>query len=103
MIRGRFDLTLECIRRHNTGRASPLSETLDPHSDFFALFGDFRGYVEHFLLQDLVTGDFTSVRFMKDFADFSNDSLPGAGLTRSGGLTHCPIRLNLTERASVAV
>ena len=75
-IRDRFDLTLECIRRQYTGAASPLSDTLDLHGDFFALFDDFRGYVEHFLLQDLVTDDFTSVRFMKDFADFSNDPLP---------------------------
>ena len=36
-IRDRIDLTLECIRRHYEGHDSPLSLTLDHHSDFFAL------------------------------------------------------------------
>ncbi len=47
-ISDRFDLTLECIRRHYSGRGSPLSGTLSRYADFFALFGDFRGYVSFF-------------------------------------------------------
>lgn len=44
------------------------------------LFKDFRGYVEHFLLQDLVGSDFASVRFLKDFDDFSLKALPAASV-----------------------
>ncbi len=56
LIKDRFDLTLECIRRHYAGKASPLSEPLRRYSEFFMLFADFRGFVEFFLLQDLVVG-----------------------------------------------
>ena len=44
-IRDRFDLTLECIRRHYLDEPSPLSATLARYADFFGLFGDFAGYV----------------------------------------------------------
>jgi hypothetical protein len=54
MIDDRFDLTVECIRRHYLGEPSPLSDTLARYPDFFALFGDFAGYVNFFHLQDLV-------------------------------------------------
>jgi len=41
---------------------------------------DFRGYVEHFLLNDLVTYDFASVRFFKAFDGFETDPLPAGSL-----------------------
>lgn len=53
-IADRFDLTLECIRRHYLGQASPLAATLDRYAGFFALFDSFEGYVDFFLLGDLV-------------------------------------------------
>jgi hypothetical protein len=74
-IADRFDLTLECIRRHYSGRESPLSSTLSRYSDFFALFDDFRGYVSFFLLDDLVT-DRLGVRFFMPFDDFRPPSVP---------------------------
>lgn len=77
-IRDRFDLTLECIRRHYAGTDSPLTGALAWHGDFFGLFGSFAGYVDHFLLNDLVTDDYGSVRFLKDFDDFVSDPLPAA-------------------------
>jgi hypothetical protein len=43
---------------------------------FFELFGDFRGYVEFFLLQDLVTEDYSAVRFFTPFEDFTTSPLP---------------------------
>ena len=49
----RFDLTLECIRRHYSQDQSPLSEVFRRYSNFFALFETFEGYVDFFLLQDL--------------------------------------------------
>ena len=69
-IKDRFDLTLECIRRHYLGEASPLSGVLARYANFLQLFGDFRGYVEFFLLQDLVNEDCSAVRFFAPFEDF---------------------------------
>jgi len=75
-IADRFDLTLECIRRHYLREASPLSDTLALYADFFDLFGDFRGYVDFFLLQDLVTYDYGAIRFFLPFADFTTPAVP---------------------------
>lgn len=75
-IADRFDLTLECIRRHYRGQDNPLRETLARYENFFALFGDFAGYVTHFLLQDLVTTDFDGIRFFAPFDDFATSPVP---------------------------
>jgi hypothetical protein len=75
-IRDRFDLTLECIRRHYLTEESPLRDTLSRYADFFALFGSFRGYVEYFLLQDLVVDDGSSVKFFLPFEGFHAQPLP---------------------------
>lgn len=40
------------------------------------MFGDFRGYVEFFLLQDLVSEDYSAVRFWDGWKDFSDNSIP---------------------------
>ena len=74
-ISDRFDLTLECIRRHYVNMDSPLAPTLSRYADFFALFVDFRGYVSFFLLEDLVTDDF-GVKFFMTFDDFCPPSVP---------------------------
>jgi hypothetical protein len=71
----RLDLTLECIRRHYVGQGSPLAPTLSRYVDFFALFDDFRGYVNFFLLDDLVTDDF-GVKFLMPFDDFRPPAFP---------------------------
>ena len=42
------------------------------------MFGHFRAYVDHFLLNDLVNGDGTSVRYFQGVGDFSADPLPMA-------------------------
>jgi hypothetical protein len=55
---------------------SPLSETLTRYRDFFALFGDFASYVDHFLLQDLVTDDGDGILFFMPFDDFKKPHLP---------------------------
>jgi hypothetical protein len=72
----RFDLTLECIRHHYSNEDSPLSNTLEIYSDFFNLFEDFQGYVDFFLLQDLVTEDYLSIKFYLLFDSFNNPPLP---------------------------
>jgi hypothetical protein len=69
-IKDRFDLTLECIRLFYRGESSPFSDVLERYSDFFGLFADFQGYVDFFLLQDLVDG--SSVRFFLPFDSFED-------------------------------
>lgn len=75
-IRDRFDLTVECIRRHYLGEPSPLSEALSRYADFFGLFSGFAGYVGFFLLQDLVDKEHSRVKFFAPFDDFAASPLP---------------------------
>jgi hypothetical protein len=77
-IGDRFDLTLECIRRHYSGLSSPLAAVLARYAHFFDLFRDFRGYVEFFLLQDLVSDDFSAVKISEPFDDFRGLPIPGS-------------------------
>lgn len=73
LVGDRMDLTLECIRLHYLGAPSPLAQTLDLYPEFFALFRDFEGYVEHFLFQDLVK-DGRVLTFLP--MDFSKPGMP---------------------------
>jgi hypothetical protein len=75
-IRDRFDLTLECIRRHYEGDISPLTDPLNRYANFLRLSSVFRGYVEFFLLQDLVTSSF-HVKPSAPFDNFSSSPVPG--------------------------
>ena len=74
-ISDRFDLTVECIRRHYVNQESPLTSTLSRYSAFFALFDDFREYVKFFLLDDIVTNG-TEVKFFMQFDDFRPPYIP---------------------------
>jgi hypothetical protein len=76
LIKDRIDLTLECIRRYYNNEISPLTDVLKRYGDFFKLFGNFQGYVEFFLLQDLVTEDFSQIRFLRHFEDFKTPAVP---------------------------
>ena len=71
-IDDRFDLTLECIRLFYLGKESPLYETLSRYKNFFDLFDDFNGYINFFLLQDLVDED-GNIKFYLPFDDFKTD------------------------------
>ena len=73
-ISDRMDLTLECIRRHYLGEPSPLAKVLDRYADFFALFRSFGGYVDFWLLQDLVNRD--RVQFFMPFDNFATAAVP---------------------------
>lgn len=75
-IRDRFDLTLECIRRHYLDEASPLSATLARYADFLGLFDDFAGYVDFFHLQDLVDEPTLTIEFSLPFEGFGASPLP---------------------------
>lgn len=69
LIKDRFDYTLECIRRWYLGMASPLYDVIDRYKWFFNYFIDFQGYVDFFLLNDLVD-DQGHIRFWLPFKDF---------------------------------
>lgn len=69
MIDDRIDLTLETIRRFYLGQTSPLYDTLLRYSDFFNAFSNFVGYVDHFLLNDLVDEQ-GEVKFFLPFDNF---------------------------------
>lgn len=82
-ISDRFDLTLECIRRHYIEmHPNPLGEVLASDSAFFRLFGvgqpGFAAYVEFFHLQDLVAGN--AIKWFDGSTEeawsFSNTPLP---------------------------
>ena len=75
-IQDRFDLTLECIRRFYLKEKSPLSDVLERYANFFNLFDNFRGYVDFFLLQDLVEKDYLAIKFWSVFDYFDSAPLP---------------------------
>jgi hypothetical protein len=75
-ISERFDLTIECVRRHYLRASSPLGPTFGGYPEFFALFVDFHGFVEFFLLQDIVTDDYSRVRFFMPFDNFKPPAVP---------------------------
>lgn len=75
-ISDRLDLTLECIRRYYLGQDSPLYKTFKRYESFFRLFGDFKGYVDFFLFNDAVTGDYTTVKIAPPFDNFESVPVP---------------------------
>tara|TARA_B100000929_G_C15414075_1_gene389019 strand:- start:127 stop:825 length:699 start_codon:yes stop_codon:yes gene_type:complete len=75
-IKDRFDLTLECIRRFYLKENSPLSDTLRRYFQFLDLFEDFKGYVDFFLLQDLVEQNYSAIKYWHPFNGFDNPPLP---------------------------
>ena len=75
-IRDRFDLTLECIRRYYREEDNPLNETLKRYSSFFKLFVNFQGYVDFFLLQDLVDNNYSEIKYFIPFKSFEESPIP---------------------------
>ncbi|WP_427131087.1 DUF6994 family protein [Pseudarthrobacter sp. S9] len=76
-IGDRMDLTLECIRRHYAGEQwSPLAKVIKAYEDFFALFRDFKGFVEFFHFQDLVSPDYDEVQFFLPLENFRRHGAP---------------------------
>lgn len=75
-ISDRWDLTLECIRRHYKGEESPLSKTINKDKAFYDRFVDFKGYVDFFFLQDCVSEDYSKVDIWCGDAKFEGSGLP---------------------------
>lgn len=76
LIKDRWDLTLECIRRYYISEPSPLYETLKKDKAFFDLFVDFKGYVDFFYFQDCVSSNYNSVVFWLGNGEFLQNPLP---------------------------
>ena len=76
LISDRWDLTLECIRRHYVGEESPLSKVIEADRTFYDLFVDFKGYVDFFFLQDCVSEDYSSVKIWTGDASFRKSGIP---------------------------
>tara|TARA_B100000989_G_scaffold295826_1_gene277668 strand:+ start:663 stop:1361 length:699 start_codon:yes stop_codon:yes gene_type:complete len=74
-IKDRFDITLFCIRNFYENKASPLSEVFERYREFFELFDNFKGYVDFFLLNDLLNKD-SSIKFFLPFKGFHQNPLP---------------------------
>jgi len=70
LIDDRFDLTLECIRRFYLGQTSPLYDTLKRYKNFFDLFTDFIGFINFFLLDDLIDEN-QEIKFYLPFDNFN--------------------------------
>ena len=71
-IRDRIDLTLECIRRFYIGEPSPIYKCLCGYRSFFDLFIDFKGYIDFFHLQDLVSNDYSTINYLCWFDGFDS-------------------------------
>ncbi len=69
LIDDRFDLTLECIRLFYVGQQSPLYDTFTRYKNFFDLFDNFKGYIDFFLLNDLVDEN-KNIKFYLPFDNF---------------------------------
>lgn len=75
-IADRFDLTLECVRRYYKGDAEhPLAAVFSRYRDFFDLFETFAGYVDFWLLDDLVHPD-GSVKLFPPSEIFTGSPVP---------------------------
>lgn len=75
-IADRFDLTIECVRRHYEGDDThPLGDVLARYRAFFDLFGSFAGYVDFWLLDDLLDAE-GCVKFFLASDDFSLPAIP---------------------------
>ncbi len=76
IIRDRFDRTIECVRRFYAGESSPLSSCFERDRDFFELFVDFKGFIDFFFLQDIVSPDYSKVIMWLGDESFTTNPLP---------------------------
>lgn len=80
LLKDRFDLALECIRRYykykDKDESSPMSKVLKANASFFYLFGDFKEYVDFFFLQDLVNNDYTKINYFNSANELEKVSYP---------------------------
>jgi len=62
---------------HYLGMSNPLQQVLIQNTAFFKLFESFAGYVDFFLLQDLVSPNYDSINFFTPMKEnFESSPLP---------------------------
>jgi hypothetical protein len=80
-IADRIDLSLECVRLYYACQPSPLNDqrndTLSRYAEFFELFVNFKGFIDFWLLQDLVSSDYENVNFLLPFQGFLQPAVAG--------------------------
>ncbi|MGH9126967.1 MAG: DUF6994 family protein [Acidimicrobiales bacterium] len=75
-IADRFDLTVDCVRRHYQGDTThPLATAFGRYRDFFDLFGSFDGYIDFWLLDDLLDTN-GGLKLFLPSEDFTLPSIP---------------------------
>jgi hypothetical protein len=75
-IADRFDLTIECVRRHYEGDSThALGDVFHRYRDFFDLFSSFAGYIDFWLLDDLVDR-YGDVKLFLPSEDFTLPAVP---------------------------
>ena len=77
-LKDRFDLTLECIRLYYLKKESPLFDKLKANKPFFDLFENFKGYVKFFYLDDLVTDNYSAIKYFNSCTDIYNTKYPAS-------------------------
>jgi len=101
LIADRFDLTLECIKLHYEKGVSPLSQVLERYKDFFELFQSFQGYVDFFLLNDLVDSEYKKISFLTEiYEPFKTSPLP---LNKDEYLEYRENAMNFIENRNVRI
>lgn len=85
-IADRFDLTIECVRRHYAGdTAHPLADAFGRYRDFFDLFDTFAGYISFWHLDDLID----PAGHVKLFHPSDDFTLPALPRTLDDYLAYC--------------
>ena len=77
-ISDRLNLTIECIRRYYRSQHRLLYDTFKRYDRFFRLFQNFKGSIDFFLLQDIVTDDYSNTKIAIDFDGFKTLPAPGS-------------------------
>ena len=66
-----------CCRNRGCRASKSFSLEFNRYQDFFELFVNFKGYTEFFLLQDIVSNNFSQIKFYLPFDDsFPSQPLP---------------------------
>lgn len=75
-IRDRWDLTMDCIRKYYQNERSPLFDILVADDSFWALFKTFKGFVDFFYLQDMVSADYSQILFWEGNGELQENPFP---------------------------
>jgi hypothetical protein len=69
-----LSVTLRVTRLWYLKTKSPLFGVIERYSEYFNLFVDFKGFIDFFLLNDLVSEQYKNIKFWLPFESFGNRS-----------------------------